>query len=146
MSMFTKTDAIIEAQKAEALLRMKKLDIHENAINEFKKAGKLNKSEPGWNNVVGVLYWLDDDEQKMVRAWEEKTGNMVYHVIRNNTKMGLMYSFLYVSRNVDEWVMDNEDLELGYPLAYVKNMDDDWCSEYGAIGIRKGFGGVVRVA
>ena len=146
MSMFTNDMIITEAQKMEALLRMKKLDLHENAIKEFKNEGKLNKSEPAWGNNVGVLYWLDENERKMVKEWEKKTGNLVYHVIRNNTEFGLCYSFLYVSNQPEEWETDNRDLVMGYPLAYVKNVTDDWCSEYGAIGIRKGFGGVVRVA
>lgn len=137
---------IAQAQVAEALLRMKKLDLHPNAINEFKNEGKLNKSVPAIGNRAGILYWLDEDEEKMVREWEKKTGNMVYHVIRNHLEFGICYSFLYVSTEPEEWEMDNEDLKEGYPLAYVKNVTDDWCSEYGSIGIRSGFGGVVRVA
>lgn len=138
------TTKIAQAQVTEALLRMKKLDIHENAINEFKENGKLNKSEPAFGNKVGVLYWLDEDEQKMVKKWEKETGNMVYHVIKNHLKDGgLCYSFLYVSKDADKWEMDNEDLEYGEPYAYVNS---GWCSEFGRIGIRKGFGGVVRVA
>ena len=134
------------AQVTEALLRMKKLDLHENAIREFKDEGKLNRSDPAIGNRVGVLYWLTEKEQKMVKEWEKKTGNLVYHVIKNKLTFGLCYSFLYVSKYPDEWEADNEDLENGYPLAYVKNMDDEDCSEYGSIGIRKASGGVVRVA
>lgn len=146
MSMTTKTDIIIEAQKHEALLRMKKLGLHENAINEFKSEGKLNLSEPGFGNRVGVLFWLNEDEQKMVKEWEKATGNMVYHVIKNRLRdIGLCYSFLYVSKETDEWEVDSTDLEDGCPFVYVKNVDDDFCSEYGRIGIKPGCGGVVRV-
>ena len=146
MSIITKTDFVIEAQKTEALLRMKKLGIHENAIKEFKECGKINLSEPAWGNKVGVLYWLNEEEEKMVKEWEEKTGCVVFHVIKNNTSFGLCYSFLYVSQNPEEWEEDDEDLEGGFPYVYVKNVTDDWCSEFGRIGIKPAFGGVVRVA
>jgi len=143
------TTDIAKAQVAEALLRMKKLNIHENAIREFEDEGKLNLSEGVriYGARVGVLYWLNDEERKMVKAWEEETGCMVYHVIKNYLKDGgCCYSFLYVSKDVDEWGMDNEDLEEGTPYAYVKNVPDDWCSEIGRIGVEPAFGGVVRVA
>lgn len=128
------------AQAAEAVLRMKKLKLHGNVIKEFKEEGKLNLSERG------ILFWLDDEEQKMVQEWQEKTSNMVYHVIKNNMEFGLCYSFLYVSKYQDEWEMDNDDLEEGYPLVYVMNVTDEECSEYGHIGIKPVFGGIVRTA
>lgn len=146
MSIFTVDQVIIEAQKAEALLRMKKLDIHENAIREFKEEGKLNLSEPGLGNRIGVLYWLNEQEQEMVEEWQKKTGNMVYHVIKNHLEFGLCYSLLYVSTDPEDWEYDNRDMEDGIQYAYVKNVTDDWCSEYGTIGIRPAFGGVVRTA
>lgn len=144
MSILTKSDVIAVAQKHEALLRMKKLDIHENAIREFKEEGKLNLSEPAMGNRIGVLYWLNEVEEKMVRKWEKETGHLVYHVIKNNlVELGLCYSFLYVSKDPDVWQTDNEDMEEGIQFAYVKT-PDDYCSEYGTIGIRPAFGGVVR--
>ena len=50
-----------ERQKAEAVKRMKKLGIMEQLIKEFEEEGKLNLSENG-----GLLYWLNEEEQKMV--------------------------------------------------------------------------------
>lgn len=135
------------AQKHEALLRMKKLNIHENAINEFRDEDKLNLSEPAFGNRVGVLFWLNQDEEKMVRKWEAETGNLVYHVIKNRLReIGLCYSFLYVSQDPEEWALDNEDLDEGIQVVYVKNADDDGGSEYGSIGIKGAGGGVVRTA
>lgn len=132
---------IRQAQVTEALIRMKRLDLAENVIEEFHKNGKLNLSE-----ICGILYWLNDEENKMVHEWEEKTGNIVYHVIKNNMEFGLCYSFLYVSPNTEEWVLDDKALEEGFPLVYVLNVDDKDCSEYGSIGIKSNIGGVVRVA
>lgn len=137
------------AQKHEALLRMKKLRLHENVIREFTEDGTLYRSEGARlpNGVrIGILYWLTDDEKEMVREWEEQTGNMVYHVIQNRTEFGMLYSFLYVSTYTDEWEMDNEDLEAGCPVAYVKNVDDEFSSEYGGIGVESKWGALVREA
>ena len=125
---------------------MKKLNIHSNAIDEFLREGRLNKSEPGFGNRVGVLYWLDENEQKMIEDWEKEAGGLVYHVIKNKLEFGICYSFLYVSKYPDEWEMDQNELEAGEPFVYVKNITEDWCSEYGRIVIRQAFGGVVRIA
>jgi uncharacterized membrane protein YhiD involved in acid resistance len=40
---------------------------------------------------------------------------------------------------------DNEDIDDGYALAYVWNKTDEWCSEFGSIGVRGKFGGIVRM-
>lgn len=130
-----------QAQVTEALIRMKRLELHENVIKEFYEEGKLNLSENG-----GLLYWLNEKEEAMVRAWEKETGNVVYHVIKDKMEYGLSYSYLYVSEDVEEWILDNDDLKEGIILAYVKNVDDDSCSEYGSIGIIPNIGGLKRTA
>ena len=61
---------------------MKKLLLHQNVINEFKKENKLNKSE----GPLGTLYWLDEEEKGMVKEYEEKWNVLVYHVIKTFTK------------------------------------------------------------
>ena len=131
---------LAQAQVTEALLRMSKLQIHSNAIKEFLESGKLNRSERG------ILYWLEQDEEKMVREWEKETGNMVYHVIKDNTEIGLLYTFLYVSDDTEDWEEDREDIENNIAFTYVKNATIDYCSEYGTVGIMPLWGGVVRTA
>lgn len=128
------------AQVTEALLRMGALQIHGNAIKEFLESGKLNRSEGG------ILYWLEQDEEAMVREWEKETGNMVYHVIKSYTEFGVLYTYLYVSDNTEDWEEDREDIENEIAFAYVKNVTDDWCSEYGTVGIKPMWGGVLRTA
>ena len=123
----------------EALERMLLLELHPNAVREFEKEGKLNLSER-----FGALFWLDEAQEKMVREWEKKTGNLVYHAIRNFYDIGEMLSLLYVSRYPEEWPEDRAGIGSGEVLAYVINVDDDICSEFGYIGIRPIFGGVVR--
>ena len=132
--------SLLEQQKAEAVKRMKKLKLIDNIIYEFEEKNVLNRSERG------ILYWLTDEEKKLVETWEKETGNLVYHVIINKMEFGLCYSLLYVSRHVEEWAYDNEDLNEGFPYAYVINVDDMECSEYGRIGIQNFFGGLLRTA
>ena len=126
---------LAQAQVTEALLRMSKLQIHSNTIKEFLESGKLNRSERG------ILYWLEQDEEKMVREWEKETGNMVYHVIKDNTEIGLLYTFLYVSDDTEDWEEDREDIENNIAFTYVKNATIDYCSEYGTVGIMPLWGG-----
>ena len=128
-------------QRTEALKRMELLKLHENVIDDFKEIALLNQSELG-----GILYWVEGEMEKKIREWEEKTGNLVYHVIHDYTEFGELLSLLYVSQYEDEWEMERDDLVDGCPLAYVMNLTDDWCSEYGSIGIRPQWGGVVRTA
>jgi len=126
-------------QKQEALNRMKKLDIYFQAIKEFEKENIINKSEHG-----GMLYWLDEKEQEFVKEFEEKYNAVVYHIIHNYTEFGELYSLLFVSQHKEEWDWDNEDIKNNIAMVYVKNIDEDAFSEFGSIGIKSQFGGLVR--
>ena len=126
-------------QKLEAIKRMKKLDIYTQVIKEFEKDNVLNKSESG-----GILFLLDENEKKMVKEFEEKYNATVYHLIHNYTEYGELYSFLFVSQYKDDWDYDNEDLNNNRSLVYVKNIDEDAFSEFGTIGIKSQFGGLIR--
>ena len=126
-------------QKTQAVERMKKLGIMEQPVKEFEDEGKLNLSENG-----GLLYYLNEDEQKMVDDFEKENNGLVYHVIKSRTTIGLMYALLYVSEYLEEWEMDMEDLGEGQALAYVVNMDMPDCSEFGTIGIKPSVGGLIR--
>ena len=127
-----------EKQRAEAVKRMKKLGMMAQPIKEFEKEGKLNRSEFG-----GILYWLNDEEQKMVDKFEQETGGLVYHVIHSYANIGETYNLLFVSKYEEEWEMDDEDIADGYALANVINLTFG-IEEMGTIGIRESVGGLVR--
>ena len=127
-------------QKQEALERMKMLKLHSNIIKEFDKDGIVNLSENG-----GFLYWLNSDQQAIVDEFEAEHDALVYHVIHNYTEFGELYSILYVSKYEEEWDDDRNDLKDGCAFVYVKNINYDSCSEFGSIGIRPQFGGLVRL-
>lgn len=133
----------IEIKKAEAIKRMKALDLFTPCIKAFEKRNEVQFSE-----MTGGLYEFSGDEEltAKVKAFEEEFNALVYHVIHTYTSFGDLYSFLYVSDHQDEWDMDNEDIKENYTLAYVWNKTDEWCSEFGSIGVRQKFGGLVRVA
>lgn len=123
----------------EAVRRMKLLKLHKNTIEDLVENNIINKSEQ-----QGILYWLSEEEEKIIREWEKETGNLAYHVIYSNTEFGRLLNVLYVSKYEDEWVLDREDIEEGNVLAYVKNLDNDYCTEYGSIGIKPNIGGLIR--
>lgn len=128
----------IEEVRKETLERMKKLNFHPNVLSDFNE-GTINKLE-----LIGILYWLNDEEIKAVREFEAENESIVYHVIHQFTNIGELYSFLYVKLDDEEWEMDNEGLKQREVLAYVWNKTTPEFSELGYIGIRPQFGGLVR--
>ncbi len=134
--------ATIEQMKEEALKRMDILKLHPNVIKEFRDQGVLNYSY----SVLGFLYWLTEETQARVDAFEKETGYLVYHAIEDETVIGRLITLLYISDDSDEWERDKQDLREGYALAYVINADDEMCSEFGSVGLESVNGGVVRTA
>lgn len=128
-----------EQMLEEAIKRMNILDMMENPIKDLKEDGVVNLSEGG-----GYLYWLDDEQKKMVEKFEKEKGGLVYHVIRSLTNIGEMYALMYVSQYEEEWDDDKEDLENGSALVYVVNVTMPDCSEFGSIGVQPSIGGVKR--
>lgn len=129
-----------EQMKEEAIARMELLHIHSNAIRDFKDKDIVNCSQ------FGALFWLTDEQQKRVEKFEKESSNLVYHAIENHyVELGRMLTFLYVSPNMDEWEQDREELAAGEPLAYVANLSDEICSEYGHVGVEPCCGGLVRI-
>lgn len=124
-----------EEKKAEAIKRMEMLKLHENAIKEFRDEDKLNVSES-----IGYLYWATEAQMKVVKEFEEKYNAVVYHLIRSRMNGEEYIVYLYVSDYSGEWEMDRSDIEQGYPLAYVQNLDDELCSGFGSVGIHPSIG------
>ena len=93
------------------------------------------------------MLYEDDDVQKLVEAFEnDHPGYLVYHVDHTIFEFGDCYSFFIVSPYKDDWQMETDDLKDGYAFCYVKNIDDDFCSEFGTIAFKSIFGGVCRVS
>lgn len=132
---------IRELQKEEALKRMRKLKLHQNVIDEFNQKNELNCSV-----LRGALFPMPVKFKNIVKEFETQQNVLVYHTIFTPTSFGELLSILYISDNIEEWEIDNKDLEFNAPLVYVKNLDDDFCSEFGSILIESKNGGLIRIA
>lgn len=130
----------IEKKKQEAIKRMKALDIYSETIKQFK-GGMVSCSEP----PLGANYWLDEDQRKIVKGFEEEHNALVYLVVRSYTEFGKLDALLYIPDYEDEWEMDREDIKDGYVMAYIYNYDVPYFSEIGSIVVQSRFGGLVRV-
>lgn len=130
-----------EIKKEEAIKRMKALDLYSPYIKAFEKNDEIFLSE-----MTGGVYEFNGNTELInkIKEFEADHNALVYHVIHTFTQFGELYNFLYVGDYKEEWEMDNADLKDGYALAYVWNKDDEWCSEFGSIGVRGKFGGIVR--
>ena len=124
----------------EAIERMEMLGMSRQCINAFKK-GNVWESEG-----IGALYECNEKENKLIKEFEEEHNCLVYHMIHNKFEFGECYTMLYISEDENEWESDKKDLQQGYAFAYVKNIDDEWCSEFGTVGIRQNIGGLIRIA
>ena len=126
-----------EEQIQEAIKRMKILNLHPNVIYDFETEQKLNRSETS----LGLLYWLTDEEMKIVQEFQEKYNVLVYHVIKTCTvQMGTIYDLLFVGTEQEEWEIERLDLKDDY--AFVHTIG--YFSESGMIKIKKVNGGVAR--
>lgn len=124
----------------ECLTRMKMLGLDKSCICAFKN-GKVWESEG-----IGALYEVNEQEQAIIDEFEKQHENYkVYHSIHNIFEFGEVYSLFYVSTNKEEWKEDKEDIENGYALVYCKNVDDDFCSEFGSIAFKSNIGGLIRI-
>ncbi len=70
---------------------------------------------------------------------------MAYHAIYNGAAVGALLSILFVSSDEEEWELDKRDMEAGYPMAYVFNLDIPEFSEYGSISVKNVDGILERI-
>lgn len=129
-----------KTQKLEAIERMKMLRLSPACIQAFKR-GEIWESEG-----IGALYEVNEEEQKMIQEFEQKNDAVVYHMIHNMTSFGELYSMLFVSKYEEEWEMDRQDIKENIVFVYVYNKTDDWCSEFGSIGVKPSIGGLIRMS
>ena len=129
-----------EERFEEAIKRMKLLKLDKQCIEAFTK-GKVWESEG-----FGALYEVNDKEQFIIDKFEAHHKDcLVYHMIHNVYEFGECYSMLYVSSDKEEWEDDKANIKDGYVFAYVENIDNDWCSEFGSIAVKPSIGGLVRL-
>lgn len=137
-----------EKQKQEAIKRLKMLKVMPNVIKDFEKNGRVYYSERQNKFFNAILYWLDNEEEyvKLVKAFEKKNNALVYHCQLTHTECGDLLSLLYVSADEDNWEYERQDIANGITYCYVANLDCEYDSDWGTIGIQPSQGGVLRTA
>lgn len=126
--------------KKEAIKRMKSLGIIDDTIQQFEQADLVSYSLRGGN------YWLDNSFKQLVAEFEEKHDYLVYYAILSYTAIGKMLSLFYVSNREEEWSDDWKELNEGFQMSYVFNLDIPEYSEFGLIGFKPIVGGLIRTA
>ena len=119
----------IEDKKLEAVCRMNKLHIWSQAVNEFKKHGLVLVTEP----PIGAVYTPEPELQAEIKKFEEEHNALVYIVVRAFTTFGKMDSLLFVSDYVEDWELEDSDLDEWIAMTYTINWDYPDCSEMGSI-------------
>ncbi len=133
-----------QLKKEKAIELMKQLDIYKPYIQGFKQSDKVCFYE-----MFGG-YWVDQEpeiEQKM-KEIEAKYNCVVYAITHEFTDFGELYDFLIVPDYEEEWdeLIYKQSNNNFIAYAYVWNKDDEWCSEFGSVGIKSFGGGIRRVA
>lgn len=117
----------------EIIYRMETLDLTKSVIRDYKKTGRIFKSE-----FAGMLYDLNDREQKAVDMIK-KEGYIPYHVITTHTTIGEMIDVLYASKNPCEWSLERPDSRGWITIHSCGEFE-----EIGSIQVRPVNGGLIR--
>ena len=131
-----------EQRKEQAIKLMEQLKIYKPYINGFIKYDDVCFFE------FYAGYWAFQDQELLekIKEIEERHNCTVYAVTHELMEFGECYDFLLVTDYVEEWdeLVYAED-DGFYVFSYVWNKTDDWCSEFGTIGIKSFGGGIRRV-
>ena len=130
----------VEKKKAEAINRMKKLGLFEEVIQQFDKLDRVSICAP----PSGAFYWIDGEDLEHVREFEQEYDALVYLVIRNFTRAGVVDSFLFVSDYIEDWEDDHRIMKDGEAIVYAYNHAMPDCSEIGYAGVSPTATGLCR--
>lgn len=131
-----------EQRKEVALETLKALDIYTPYIEGFKE----NDQVCFFKNFGGFWAYQEPEIEAKIKEIEKKYNCTVFAITHEYTKFRECYDFLFVTDYPAEW---NEvvcsDGNTHYAFAYVWNKDDEWCSEFGTIGVQSFGGGIKRI-
>ncbi len=132
-----------EEKKEKALEIMKQLNIYKPYIEGFREENTVCFFE----NFGG--FWADQEPELMrkIQEFEEMHNCLVYAITHEFTEFGELYDFLIITDYTEEWntlVTGRGNQHSAF--AYVWNKDDEWCSEFGTIGVMSFGGGIKRIA
>ncbi len=133
-----------EQRKEVALKALKQLDIYKPYIEGFRE----NDQVCFYENFGGYWVFQEPEIETKMKEIEKKYNCTVYAIAHEYTEFGELYDFLIVTDYPEEWdslILDQNHHE-HYAFAYVWNKDDEWCSEFGTIGVQSFGGGIRRIA
>lgn len=136
----------IEEKKAEAVKRLKEMNVFEYYVQDFSISGRVQVSEP----PLGALYWLDKNKDagviEYIKEFENGGENLVYLVVRGwYQEIGQLDHLFYVSDYPEEWEDAHNDIKENIALVNVYSIDDPTCCEIGSISFtRTSAGGILR--
>ena len=132
----------LEEKKLKAIELMTKLDIYKPYIKGFKEENEVCYFE----EFAGFWAFQEPELVKKIKEIEQKHNCLVYAVTHEFTEFGECYDLLIVSDYKEEWDYELEKISPNTysAFAYVWNKDDEWCSEFGSIGIQSFGGGIKR--
>ena len=132
-----------ELKKAKAIEFMKQLDIYKPYVKGFEEENLVCFFE----NYGGFWTYQEPQLYYKMKELELKHKCTVYAITHEFTEFGECYSFLIVTDYKSEWkTLLQSNGNTHYAFAYVWNKDDDFCSEFGTIGVRSMGGGIMRIA
>ena len=132
-----------EQRKEKAIELMNQLDIYKPYIKGFKKSDRVCFYE----NFGGFWVYQEPEIEAKMKEIENRYDCTVYAITHEYTEFGELYDFLIVTDYTEEWEnLVNREGNGFYAFAYVWNKDDEWCSEFGTIGLKNFGGGIKRIA
>ena len=130
-----------ETLQIEAIERMKKLGLSEDAVVAFRRDKKIMMSENG------VLKKLDNEfVLKEIENHRKEFKDYFYHVIHSFSNLGETYECLMVSPYLEDWGYERDMLKQNIVYCYVINISCPTNSEAGSIGVINYRGSLVRTA
>ena len=133
-----------QLKKAKAIELMKALDIYKPYIDGFENQDKVCFYE-----MFGG-YWIEQEKEAhaKLREIEKEYNCVVYAVTHEFTEFGECLDFLIVTDYPEEWdtLLYDQGNNNFIAFAYVWNKTDDYCSEFGSIGVKSFGGGIRRIA
>ena len=132
-----------EQRKQQAAKYLKDLNLYKPYIDGFMEEDNVCFYE----NFGGYWAYQEKDLYEKIKEIENKYNCTVYAVTHEYTDFGECYSLMLVTDYPEEWKnsLVNNKFTF-YAFAYVWNKSDDWCSEFGTIGVKSFGGGLKRVA
>ena len=130
-----------EQMKEKAVEILKEMSVYSPYIEAFEKNDVVTMFE----RYAGFWAYQYPKLHDKIKDFEQKHKCVVYAVTHEYFEFGECYTFLVVTAYKSEWkTLVTKAKDGFYAFSYVWNKDDDWCSEFGTVGIKSAHGGLRR--